>query len=873
MPDRSPPQFDVFLSYHSRDREPVERIARSLCEQGLKPFLDQWYLVPGRPWSQALENALASCRAVAVCIGPGEMGPWQTRESSSALDRQGRDTDFPVIPVLLPGSDPVLGFLGQNTWVDLRQGIDDPFLLSLLAGAIRGEAPGPELDERIRATHAILCPYRGLLYFREEDAPFFFGRETAIAQLISAVRQHNLVAVVGASGSGKSSVVRAGLVPELRKARDHAWDVATIVPTDRPVHALAAVLMPFLEPSMTETDRLVETNKLAEALLSQTIKLREVVDCVLAKQPSMDRLLLIADQWEELFTLCKDDGARQCFIDNILEATATTKLSAVLTLRGDFFGRAITDYRPLSDRVQGAQVNLGPMTPAELRLAIEEPARKVALTFEDHLVDLILAHSEYEPGNLPLVEFVLSLLWEQRRGGELHYEAYQAMGQLKGAIAAKAESLYGHLSKQDQQRVQQIFLRLVRPGEGEADTRRRATFTELGKELRGPAQTLVDNRILVSSRLASSGEDTIEVSHEALIRQWGRLKKWVDGERTFIAWQQDLCETLRQYEKSKHSSDLLLRGRSLTDALDWLQKKPEYFSLREEHFIKASQNRKIRQRVAAAIVTCLMLLVIGGTTWLWQKGYNLDQAALKIQSVFVSIHVLPQMVLVPGGSFQMGDVEKLGESWRNPAHEVLVKPYMMGKYEVTFEEYDRFAIATGRDFPNDQKWGRGRRPVINVSWEDAKAYVEWLSQETGPRYRLLTESEWEYATRSGPKQEGWAGTSKDAQLGEYAVFIENSGNRTAEVGTKLANGFGVYDLSGNVWEWVEDCAHDSYEQAPTDGSVWLETAGGNCGRRILRGGSWSYAPEDLRASNRLRDFAVNRFSSAIGFRLAQNMDP
>lgn len=478
-----PGDYDIFLSYHWRDHAQVEALARKLREHKLTVFLDRWYLTPGQSWPKALEVTLAQCRAVAVCIGQGEMGPWQQREQYLALERQAaaerRGQSFPVIPVLLPGAEPPLGFLSQNTWVDFRARVDDPVLLNTLVNVIHGKPPGPDALATVRNTLATICPYRGLLYFREEDAPFFFGREVAINQLASAVQQHHLVAVVGASGSGKSSVVRAGLVPELRKARDRVWEVATIVPTDRPIHALAAVLMPFLEPDMTETDRLIETNKLAEALLSRTIKLREVVDRVLAKQPGTDRLLLIADQWEELFTLCKDDGARRCFIDNILEATAATKLSAVLTLRGDFFGRAITDYRPLSDRVQGAQVNLGPMKREELRLAIEEPAKKVGLTFEAGLVDLMLEQASDEPGHLPLLEFVLRQLWEQRRGGELHHEAYRAMGQLEGAIAAKADSIFGRLSPQDQRRVQQIFLRLVRPGEGEADTRRRATSTEL----------------------------------------------------------------------------------------------------------------------------------------------------------------------------------------------------------------------------------------------------------------------------------------------------------------------------------------------------------------------------------------------------------
>ncbi len=422
-----PPDFDVFLSYHWRDHAQVEALARRLLDQKLTVFLDRWYLTPGQSWPKALEATLAHSRAVAVCIGQGEMGPWQQREQYLALERQvaaeRHGQSFPVIPVLLPGAEPPLGFLSQLTWVDFRARVDDPVLLDTLVRAVHGEPPGPDAQGRVHETLATICPYRGLLYFREEDAPFFFGRAEAITQLVSAVQHHNLVAVVGASGSGKSSVVRAGLVPELRKSRDRVWEVATIVPTDRPIHALAAVLLPLIETDMSEIIRLRETNQLAEDLLSRKTALRDIVDLVLKKQPGTDRLLLIADQWEELFTLCKDEAARRCFIDNILEATKKVKLSVVLTLRGDFFGRAITDYRPLSDRVQGAQVNLGPMRREELRLAIEEPAWQVGLTFEAGLVDLIMEQAGDEPGKLPLLEFVLRRLWEDRRGSELHHKA------------------------------------------------------------------------------------------------------------------------------------------------------------------------------------------------------------------------------------------------------------------------------------------------------------------------------------------------------------------------------------------------------------------------------------------------------------------
>jgi formylglycine-generating enzyme required for sulfatase activity/energy-coupling factor transporter ATP-binding protein EcfA2 len=870
MADRLSNRFDVFLSYHWRDHAHVEALAKRLCEQDLTVFLDRWYLTPGQSWPKALETTLANCRAVAVCIGQGEMGPWQQREQYLALDRQvaaeRQGQRFPVIPVLLPGAEPPLGFLSQNTWVDFRARVDDPVLLNTLVNAIHGQPPGPDAQETVHETLATICPYRGLLYFREEDAPFFFGREAAITQLAGAVQQHQLVAVVGASGSGKSSVVRAGLVPKLRKSHDRVWEVATMVPTDRPVHALATAVMPFLEPDLSETTRLIEMNKLAEALLNRAVPLRDIVDRVLAKQPGTDRLLLIADQWEELFTLCQDDTARRCFIDNILEATAATKLCVVLTLRGDFFGRAVTGYRALSDRLQGAQVNLGPMKREELRLAIEEPARKVGLRFETGLVDVILEQAGDEPGHLPLLEFVLRGLWEDRQGVELHHAAYQAMGQLEGAIATKAESIYGRLNGQDQRRVQQIFLRLVRPGEGEADTRRRATSSELGTEMQSLVKALADERLVVTSRVTGSEEDTIEVSHEALIRHWSQLKGWVEADRQFLVWQQRLNVMKKEWEETQRSADQLIRGLPLRDALEWLKKKPESFSPEERAFVLASHKHKRLQRSVAATVALLLLLVVGTpVAWLWKEGVTVQYAT---SIILARLHLRsvaePEMVKIPGSTYQQGSPSEQSEQ---PVHQVNIKPFAIGKYEVTFAEYDRYVELTGARRPSDENWGREKRPVINVSWDDAMAYAKWLSQATGNRYRLPTESEWEYSARSGGNDETWAGTSDEKQLADYAVYRQQGG--TESVGSKKPNGLGLYDMSGNVYEWVDDCWHNSYQAAPIDGSAWLEENGGECGRRVVRGGSWSYGPGSLRAS--LRDWGTTDLrDNYLGFRLVQD---
>ena len=232
--------YDVFLSYNSNDHVQVEALGRHLRAAGLEVFLDRWYLSPGTNWLSALENTLQRCRAVAVCVGAA-MGAWQQREHYSALQRQALDASFPVIPVLLPGGAPLMGFLGQNTWVDLSAGAEEPLSVARLIKAIRGEPPGPELEAEGHQALAQVCPYRGLRYFDEAHAPFFFGRSAATQQLERSVTQSALVAVVGDSGSGKSSLVRAGLIPRMRASRDPLWEVATLVPTDRPLHALPGI--------------------------------------------------------------------------------------------------------------------------------------------------------------------------------------------------------------------------------------------------------------------------------------------------------------------------------------------------------------------------------------------------------------------------------------------------------------------------------------------------------------------------------------------------------------------------------------------------------------------------------------------------------
>lgn len=581
-------KHDIFFSYNWRDRTAVEAIARTLRERGLTVFLDRWYLVPGKPWPETLETAQNNCQAVLVFLGPHGMGGWQQREKDLALNRQARDPAFPVIPVLLPGADPALGFLSLYTWVDLRAGIDDPLALAVLAAAAQGQAPGPELQEPMTTTLATICPYRGLRAFREEDAPLFFGREAFTERLAEAVTQHTLIAVVGASSSGKSSVVRAGLVPYLRKGvGGQVWDIATLVPGDRPLHALAAALVPDLEPEMTEINRLTEIGKLAGYFAERSVALRDVAARVLKKQPGTDRLLLVVDQWEELYTLVHDDQVRERFVEELLEASTRGMLTVVLTLRGDFFGRVLS-HRAFADRLQDAIANLGPMTREELGHAIEAPAQKVGLTFEPGLVGRILDDVEEEPGSLSLLEFVLTNLWEERRAGTLLHAAYEAMGEVSGAMTRRADEVFAALSPADQELVHRVLIQLVQPGQDTADTRRRVTFAEVGEAAMPIVRELADARLTVTGRDEVTGEQTVELAHETLIHNWTRLRGWLDADREFLLWRQRLQARIKEWELTEYDNGAFLRGALLTAGERWLEERADDLCPAEIQFVKES---------------------------------------------------------------------------------------------------------------------------------------------------------------------------------------------------------------------------------------------------------------------------------------------
>jgi energy-coupling factor transporter ATP-binding protein EcfA2 len=411
--------YDVFVSYSRADGRHAAEIDSVLRDRGLKTFFDRRNLAAGVPWVRALEQAIGAAKSAIVLIGPRGLGNTQQYERELAFVRQTRDPAFPVVPVILPETtDPPFDFLRVLTWIDfshVNRVLDAPDVLQQLLTAIRGGATAAE------GTRDAICPYRGLDAFREEDSAFFFGRGRAddpnspIGELVNKVREHPFVMVVGRSGSGKSSLVYAGLLPALRRERDRFWNVLSWRPGREPLRALAAAFNPraddegAAEYAKRITKEADELRTGDPELLSHMI--REQLDHAEGKP---DRLLLYIDQWEELYAQAppssdKERAAQRAvdvnsFIDLLLTAARTAPVAVVATVRADFYDPLIA-HQEIKSLLPTRQVLLGSMSRSELERTIVEPAKKVGLVFDPPgLVQRILDEAGEDEGMLPLLQ-------------------------------------------------------------------------------------------------------------------------------------------------------------------------------------------------------------------------------------------------------------------------------------------------------------------------------------------------------------------------------------------------------------------------------------------------------------------------------------
>ncbi len=496
------------------------------------------------------------------------------------------------------------------------------------------------------------CPYQGLFAFQEENAQVFFGREQFTKSLVLAVKRKTLVAVVGPSGSGKSSVVFAGLVASLRSssAQSSPPCIVSFRPNVSPFDALAEALAKELpeviatqKPSLLKGDQSTRFKalELAVSLQHDSHALCQLIEAWVRRNPST-HLLLIADQFEEIYTLCTE-ADRQIFLEALLNAVQLAPaFTLVLTLRADFYGYALSDRR-FSDVLQGSVYNLGPMSREELQQAIAQPAAQMQVKLEEGLADQLIQATWEHAGRLPLLEFALTQLWAKQQAGWLTHRAYADIGGVEEAIANHAEGVYSQLEKRDRQRVQQILVQLVEPRAGIDPSRRLATRDEVGEANWDLVTQLASSRLVVTNRNEATGEETVEIVHEALLRSWGRLEKWIEVDGEFRRWQEGLRIVRRQWESSSQDDEALLRGKRLTDAKYWYDSRNGELSSRDKQFIQLSlaaqaQENKRRKRRRKAIVFGLIAglaaaLMLAGLAWGgWQQAALSEVRAIRISS-------------------------------------------------------------------------------------------------------------------------------------------------------------------------------------------------------------------------------------------------
>ncbi len=443
----------------------------------------------------------------------------------------------------------------------------------------------------VRAAHApaemprVVCPYKGLAFFDVDDAPYFFGRERLVARLVARLVGARVLAVVGASGSGKSSVVRAGLLAAVRTGvlpGSERWRTVLTTPSQQP-------------PDLSATGT---------------------------------RTLLVMDQFEELFTALSP--TQQVEYANWLAGTASSdSMTVVVVVRSDYYAQAAA-FPSVSDLIAANTVLVGEMTSDELRQAIELPAAAAGLELEPGLAENIADDVTGEPGGLPLMSTALLSLWEHRDGRRLTLAAYHAMGGVQTAVARLAETAYGQLNPGEQKVARRILLRMADMGERGEPVRRRVPVGEVAPDGDIDARTVLDT--LAARRLLTVSETHAEVAHEALLREWPRLRTWLDEDEAGRKLRRHLAPAARDWQAADREASELYRGPRLAAALDWQRDHPDALTDLEHDFLRTSQEaaeadalrrrRSIRRlrALAGGLAAALVLALVAGALFVNQRN-------------------------------------------------------------------------------------------------------------------------------------------------------------------------------------------------------------------------------------------------------------
>lgn len=979
----------LFVSHASRDDALVGGLVAWLDQNGFRDhFADHLGIGAGEKWEDALQAAAGACRVV-VCLVTEN---WLASTECFAEFRAAAYMGKRLAPLLLVdpaaprdqvAADRLRRVLAEDQGVDLRaclgaNGLDlshDAAAAASLADGLRlaGALSSVGLDPRAFAIDRSLrpTPFPGLAAFGDDDADaaLFFGRSREIAQTLEelrkmrATRDRRPLVILGASGAGKSSLLRAGVIPRLRRETPAWLPLRAFRPGGDPLLNFAEAITRTLEDfGAAEAHGVLRRNMMAawrdaerdaQGALTETgrqalVDAFEQIGAFLRRSANRPEatILISVDQAEEI---ARSEGESGEALGDYLRAATAAKSEwlLALTIRTDSFPELQSHRRFRSIEANGYDLRALPVF--RFNDVVEAPAERYGVRVDAALVDTLMEDAPKEDA-LPLLAFALQRLWRQfAADGALTLTDYRDTGGLTGLIEDAAErALCGLEPEQDAPRpanppkpalalaAETFVPPLAQINDQGAAIRRVADWAGFGEA----AQALLarfDRWRLVVRRASEGGADsgdggTVEVAHESLFREWARLRDWLEPERARLEALRGVGVAASAWARSGRSREFLTHfGQRLAEA-EALPPLPRYAQRLDEtdraYLAACRRTERAATRRRRVLQTTAGLLgvgiVLGSVSYAfefeirreWARRTQVapfvkdDQelAALEDLAAFRECgdgFACPEMVVLPGGAFTMGSPEdepgRYGDE--GPQHEVRIQRFAASKFEITHDDWAACVAFTkpaahGADEPpgggcapiGDSGYGTGSRPAINVSWEDAQGYVAWLNQmvarSSGPGpYRLLTEAEWEYAARAGADGAYYWGDDpvdlcRNANVmdpdtkrkytnaqGEPAA-CENNFVETAPVGSFGANAFGLHDVSGNVWEWVEDCWHPGYAGAPEDGSAWMESDDGDCSLAVLRGGSWSLGPQYARSAYRFGLPRVNR-SDSVGFRVAR----
>lgn len=912
-------------------------------------------IAAGERWERALTQAVNRCEAVLFLVSRAWLeSRWCQREFNLAHKLNKRLFGLLIEP--LKRDDLPADLTGNWQVTDLASGHDTTFfqvklprtqdvakvgfsqegLMRLRAGLVKAG-----LDPRFFAwppgDDPKRPPYRGLRALEAEDAGIFFGRNAPILDALDRLRglresaAPRLLVILGASGAGKSSFLRAGLLPRLARDDRHFLPLPIVRPGRAAITGetgLIAALEAALAAAASSAVNLSAVRRGEAGSLGPLLRL--LVDKAIADSPDADAKanppipVIAIDQGEELFRADGQDEA-QTFLALLRRVLLADDPGVIVLfgIRSDSYG--YLQEAKLLDSIGKTPFDLGPMPKGSYAEVIKGPAARLEksdrpLRIEDALVDDLLGDIEAGGAKdaLPLLAFTLERLYLEHGGdGKLTAAKYEALGRIKGSIEAAVERALQNadadpsIPKDSATRLALLrrglipWLAGIDPDTG-APRRRVARLSEIPAPSRPLIQNLVEQRLLITDIAKDTGEQTIEPAHEALLRQWGLLNGWLADDAVQLAFLEGVKRASREWKDHDRKAAWLAHTTDRLAAAERLSARPDLAASlepRDYEYLAAcrkaeSAARTRRRRIQALVYTLLVGIIVGLLGWMNQAyirerfnwfvtmrpymvanfmPYVLTADAERKLKPTDTFHECatncPRMIVIPPGKFIMGSPysEPGRAANEGPQHPVAIaRQFAVSIHDVTFAEWDACEKVGGCPHVTDSGYGRDNMPVTNITWNDAETYVEWLAKMTGQPYRLPSEAEWEYVARAGTTTTYYWGDdlgSGNANCMVCGSKFDDKG--PSPVGSFKPNPFGLYDVTGDVWQWLGDCFHKNYKGAPADGAAWTS---GDCSLRVDRGGSWISAASNLRIAFR-GSYPAGSRNYSLGLRVARTLAP